>query len=67
MKKPIKHRGQKQRVTIAKVNLPCIFNPNKARPFDGSFFRVKEGPGVNLFSLDISRVTYVKSIYLYNF
>ena len=41
MKKSTKRRSQEQRVTMAKINIPCIFNPNKARPFDGIFFRVK--------------------------
>ena len=37
MKKSTKRRSQEQRVTMAKINIPCIFNPNKARPFDGIF------------------------------
>ena len=47
MKKSTKLRSQEQRVTMAKINIPCIFNPNKAGPFDGIFFRVKgvEGGG----------------------
>ena len=47
MKKSTKRRSQEQRVTMAKINIPCIFNPNKAGPFDGIFFRVKwvEGGG----------------------